>query len=197
MANVILVTGGARSGKSRYAQELCEQICAAPVYLATAQKWDGDFEERIKKHQGDRGECWTTVEETQQLSKHAAVFKGRVVLVDCLTLWLTNFFLAEGALSLPREGKDAAAGEDAAAADRAVAKAEAEFSALVSQWDATFVFVSNEVGSGVHPEARMTRRFVDGLGRLNQHVATTAHRVVLLLAGVPSILKAPPDPCSP
>ena len=96
-STIYLVTGGARSGKSSYAQKLCESLCPTPIYVATSKSWDDEFQERIQRHQNDRGDHWTTVEETLTLSQHLETFRGRVVLVDCLTLWLTNYFLQEGA----------------------------------------------------------------------------------------------------
>lgn len=176
MANITLVTGGARSGKSSYASRLALATCEQPVYVATARMFDGDkeFEHRIALHKKDRGPEWLNIEEEKVLSKHTDAFRGKVVVVDCLTLWLTNFFLD--------------ADSDGAAALEA---AKAEFDKLVTQWDTTFIFVSNEIGSGVHAETAMGRAFVDAQGWLNQHVGRAAQRVVLMVAGQPLVAKEP------
>ena len=135
MANITLVTGGARSGKSSYASNLALASCAAPVYVATSRIFDGDkeFEKRVALHQADRGPQWTNVEEEKSLSKHADAYRGKCVVVDCLTLWLTNFFLD--------------ANNDGEAALKEI---KAEFDKMVQQWDTSFIFVTNEIGSGVH-----------------------------------------------
>lgn len=90
MAEIVFITGGQRSGKSSFAQKLAELKSQSPVYLATAKIWDDDFEARVKRHQNDRGKHWLTIEEEIQISKHD--LKGKVVLLDCITLWLTNIF---------------------------------------------------------------------------------------------------------
>ena len=90
MGKIILITGGQRSGKSSYAQKLALQIAPNPVYLATSRIWDDEHQQRIKRHQADRGPEWTNIEEEKQLSNHQ--LEDRVILIDCVTLWLTNFF---------------------------------------------------------------------------------------------------------
>ena len=177
MANITLIMGGARSGKSSYASRLALASCDAPVYVATARIFDGDteFEDRVKKHQKERGEPWVDVEEQKELSKRSKEFSGKAVVVDCLTLWLTNFFL-----DVDCDG------------EAALAAAKAEFDKLVQQWDTSFFFVSNEIGSGVHAETAMGRAFVDAQGWLNQHVGRAAQRVVLMVAGQPLVVKEPP-----
>ena len=178
MANVTLVMGGARSGKSSYASRLALATCEAPVYCATARKFEGDdeFAGRVALHKADRANAnWVNVEEEKALSTRADAFRGKAVVVDCLTLWLTNFFLD--------------ANNDGAAALKA---AKAEFDLMIQQWDTTFIFVSNEIGSGVHAETAMGRAFVDAQGWLNQHVGNAAQRVVLMVAGQPLVVKEPP-----
>ena len=156
--------------------------CAAPVYLATARKFEGDdeFAARVALHKKDRAsDDWVNVEEEKHLSKHADTFRGKAVVVDCCTLWLTNFFLD--------------ADNDGAAA---LAAAKAEFDTMVQQWDTSFIFVTNELGSGVHAETAMGRAFVDAQGWLNQHIGKAAHRVVLMVAGQPVVVKEPSPPAS-
>lgn len=204
MGRVYLVTGGCRSGKSSYAQQLSEQLSSQPIYLATAKVFDADFSDRIQRHQSDRGDNWTTIEEELVLSQHCEKFHNRVVLVDCLTLWLTNFMMAEGAFSTTDAknndddkggNKEARAGDDLSAPERALKKAKEEFKKLVQPWDATYIFVTNEIGSGTHAAEPMTRKFVDCQGWFNQHVAKHADRVYHMVAGVPTLIKEPPvDP---
>ncbi|MBQ4002816.1 MAG: bifunctional adenosylcobinamide kinase/adenosylcobinamide-phosphate guanylyltransferase, partial [Bacteroidaceae bacterium] len=128
---IILITGGQRSGKSTYAERRALSLSPRPVYMATARIWDDEFGERVKKHQARRGPEWTNIEEERWLSRHDVT--GRVVLVDCCTLWATNFFY-EG------EGQEPSV-------ERALAQLREEFDRLTQQ-DATFLFVTNEIGCG-------------------------------------------------
>jgi len=201
-SSVYLVTGGARSGKSSYAQNLCESICKDPVYLATSKSdgWDGDFKERVKIHQNDRGDHWTTIEEPLTPSIHSSQFAGRVVMVDCMTLWLTNYFVKEGVFTEPENGEDAKSvtNSDVKASERAFNSIKEEFDKMVKQWNATFIFVTNEVGSGTHAENHLSRKFVDIQGWLNQYVGKRADRVIHVVCGVPTMIKEPnPDTRSP
>ena len=90
MKRIILITGGARSGKSTYAEKLALELSPTPVYLATARIWDEEFRQRVIRHQERRGPEWTNIEEEKELSRHR--LEGRIVLIDCITLWCTNFF---------------------------------------------------------------------------------------------------------
>mgnify|MGYP001385385495 CR=1 FL=1 len=167
-----LVLGGARSGKSRFAEALVA-TSAAPIYLATGRAWDSEMEARIAEHRARRGARWTTVEEPLDLP--AALGRlaapGRAVLVDCLTLWITNLMVE----------------------DRAVAEA---CSALVGCLDGLagpVVFVSNEVGLGIVPENAMARAFRDHAGRLHQDLAARCGHVWFVAAGLPMPLKETPS----
>ena len=193
-ATVYLVTGGARSGKSSYAQKLAESICPDPIYLATSKVWDDDFADRVQKHKDDRGEKWTTIEEPLTPSVHKDQFAGRAILVDCLTLWLTNYMMQEGVFNEPEKDKDATnndggGGDTTEASERALEKVKAEFDTMITQWNATFIFVSNEIGSGLHGESNASRKFVDCQGWFNQYVADKANMVVHMVAGQPNIIK--------
>lgn len=168
MKRIILITGGERSGKSEYAEKLALSLSANPVYVATAHVWDNEFRERIRLHQERRGPEWTNIEEEKWLSK--VDVNGRVVLVDCLTLWATNFFFEnEDNQQLLNTLKD-------------------EFARFTAQ-DATFIFVTNEIGMGGVPANAVQRRFTDLLGWLNQHVAANADEVTLMVSGIPVKIK--------
>lgn len=160
------VLGGARSGKSAYAERLFEAdpVC---VYIATAQAFDDEMRARIGEHQDRRDERWTTYDAPFDLVGALKQAGDRPVLVDCLTLWLTNWMLADM--------------DYAAASERLVTY-------LATRGTKT-VLVSNEVGLGIVPETPLGRRFRDAQGRLNQKVAAAADRVVFVAAGLPLIMK--------
>jgi len=190
-STIYLITGGCRSGKSGYAQSMCEKLCPNPIYLATSspQVSDKDFEERVKRHQDDRGPTWTTIEEPLKLTKHnGEQFSNRVIMIDCLTLWLTNYFMDEGVFCLESSSSEAGA-DTGAAANRALEAIKKEFDELTKQWDATFFIVTNEIGSGTHADNPVSRRFVDAQGWLNQHVAAKAYSVVHMVSGIPNVIK--------
>lgn len=163
------VTGGARSGKSALAERLARATGLARVYVATAQAFDAEMAARIARHRADRGDGWETVEAPHDLAGALAASDGaaRVVLVDCLTLWLSNRMLA---------GADAAA-------------ESARLCAALASMRAPVVAVSNEVGFGIVPETPLGRRFRDAQGRLNQQVAALADLALLVVAGLPVVLK--------
>ena len=163
MSRIILITGGQRSGKSEKAEQLALTLSENPVYLATAHIWDDEFRERVRRHQERRGPQWTNIEEEHVLSRHD--FSGRVVLVDCPTLWATNFFC------------------EAEEVDVVLDKLKQEFDRLVSQ-NATFIIVTNEIGSGGVSANAVQRRFTDLLGWFNQYVASKADEVILMVSGI-------------
>ena len=169
MKRIILITGGARSGKSSYAEKLALELSDAPVYLATARIWDEEFRERVRRHQARRGPQWTNIEEEKKLSRHDLT--GRVILVDCLTLWATNFFF-----DLDSD------------VDRALAEIQAEFDRFTAQ-DATFILVTNEIGMGGTSDNDIQRRFTDLQGWMNQYAAARADEVILMVCGIPVIIK--------
>jgi len=164
-----LVLGGARSGKSAFAEKLIGDSGLAPVYLATASAGDDEMQARIAHHRARRGEGWTTIEEplalTDALSREAADRRG--VLVDCLTLWLSNLMLA---------------GRDPERESRVLAE-------FLHAAPHLIILVSNEVGLGLVPDTPLGRRFRDAQGRLNQIVAAAVPNVVFIAAGLPLWLK--------
>ena len=164
MKRIILITGGQRSGKSSKAEELALSLSANPVYLATAHIWDDEFRERVRKHQVRRGPQWTNIEEEIHLSHHD--LSGRVVVIDCVTLWLTNFFFQ-------LDSK----------VDKSLEAAKAEFDAF-TQNDATYIFVTNEIGSGGTSENAIQRKFTDLQGWMNQYIASKADEVILMVSGI-------------
>ena len=169
MKRIILITGGSRSGKSSYAEKLALALSPEPVYLATARIWDDEFRERVRRHQERRGPQWTNIEEEKQLSRHDLT--GRVVVVDCMTLWATNFFFDLES--------------DVA---RSLAALKAEFDRLTAQ-DATFLFVTNEIGMGGTSDNAIQRKFTDLQGWMNQYAAARADEVVLMVSGIPVKIK--------
>jgi adenosylcobinamide kinase/adenosylcobinamide-phosphate guanylyltransferase len=167
---VYLITGGERSGKSGYAQELALELTNTPIYVATARKWDEDFQNRIDRHQQERDERWTNIEKEKHLSE--IDFSGKVALIDCVTLWLTNFFVDtknDVALSLD--------------------EAKAEFLKIANQPDATLIIVTNEIGMGLHADTHVGRKFTELQGWMNQFLAKNADTVVLMVSGIPVKIK--------
>jgi adenosylcobinamide kinase/adenosylcobinamide-phosphate guanylyltransferase len=166
---VTLVLGGAGSGKSDYAETLVENQAGAWVYLATAEPLDDEMAERVRRHRARRSSRWTTVEQALELTRalETEAGAGRVVLVDCLTLWLSNLMAAE---------------RDVAAESEALTEALGGLAGPV-------VLVANEVGLGIVPDNALARAFRDHAGRLHQGVAGVAQRVVFMAAGLPLVLK--------
>jgi adenosylcobinamide kinase/adenosylcobinamide-phosphate guanylyltransferase len=163
MKRIILITGGQRSGKSSKAEGLALSLTDSPVYMATAHIWDDEFRERVRRHQQRRGQQWTNIEEERQLSRHNV--EGRVVVIDCVTLWLTNYFF------------------ETSNVDQTLEAVKAEFDRFTSQ-DATFIFVTNEIGSGGVSENAVQRKFTDLEGWMNQYIAQKADEVILMVSGI-------------
>jgi adenosyl cobinamide kinase/adenosyl cobinamide phosphate guanylyltransferase len=162
-----LILGGARSGKSRHGEALIAAHAPPWTYLATAEAWDGEMAARIAAHRARRDARWETVEAPLALPAALAAATGRPVLVDCLTLWLTNLMLAERAVEAATDSLCAALGARAAPT----------------------VLVGNEVGLGIVPEHRLGRDFRDAAGVLHQRLAAEADRVLFMVAGLPMVVK--------
>lgn len=185
---IILITGGERSGKSSYAEQMAQQMDPHPVYLATARIWDEEFRLRVRAHQERRGAHWINIEEPLYLSRHE--FGDHTVLVDCLTLWATNVFFDASAPeeNATEEPDTASALRGQKTVQKALDTLKAEFTRLIRQ-EATFIFVTNEIGSGGISPSPVQRRFTDLLGWFNQFVAHTADEVYLLVSGIPVKIK--------
>lgn len=167
--SVLFVLGGARSGKSRFAQERVEASPGRLAFIATAQPFDDEMAQRIGRHRAERGPRWQTIDAPHDLP--AAICRAETfadaILVDCLTLWLSNLILGDYELA---------------------PNVEALVSAL-EHCQVPLALVSNEVGMGIVPENALARRFRDEAGRLNQKIAAAAQEVVLVAAGLPLALK--------
>jgi adenosylcobinamide kinase / adenosylcobinamide-phosphate guanylyltransferase len=170
----LLVLGGARSGKSRYAQRLAEACGLRPLLIATAQAHDAEMAERIARHAASRDARWALVEEPVALAGalRREARKDRIVVADCATLWLSNLLLKN---------------DDLAAATQDLAQTVAELAGPV-------IFVSNEAGCGIVPENALARAFRDAQGLLNQALAEACDAVVLVSAGITLQLKPAPEP---
>lgn len=167
----VLVLGGARSGKSRFAEVLAENTQLEKIYVATAEARDGEMVSRIKEHQDRRGTGWRTVEEPIDLAGTIRQWASPncVLLIDCLTLWATNLMFSEGGGT---EGEEA-------------------LYDVLADYSYPIIFVSNEVGLGIVPENKLAREFRDRAGRINQEIAKRADAVYFIAAGLPLTLKSP------
>lgn len=166
---IYYITGGERSGKSSYAQQLAESLTDTPIYLATSRIWDEDFQKRVDRHISDRDERWTTVEEEKNLS--TVIQPNTTVVIDCVTLWLTNFYMdteynIETSLTL----------------------AKAEFDKLKTI-DANIIIISNEIGMGLHGTTESGRKFTELQGWTNQYIGKYADKATFMVSGLPLTLK--------
>lgn len=171
--SVILVLGGARSGKSRFAEDLVLQTGKRPVYIATAEAQDEEMRQRIRQHRARRDVSWKTLEAPLELIRGIKNESGenraiiRAIIVDCLTLWLTNLMIYQRDIETQCEG----------------------LVYLLKEARSDIVLVASEVGLGIVPEHRLARSFRDYAGELNQAIAALAHAVYLVVAGLPLKLK--------
>jgi adenosylcobinamide kinase / adenosylcobinamide-phosphate guanylyltransferase len=166
---IVFITGGARSGKSRFAQKIALGLSASPVYVATAQVWDDDFKKRVQRHKDDRGPEWINYEGYRDL--HQLPLNEKVTVIDCVTLWLTNFFLDHNY-----------------EIDLALSSFKKEME-HIEGLNGTYIIVSNEIGMGLHAETSIGRKFTDLQGWANQYVAEKADEVIFMVSGLPLYLK--------
>lgn len=169
MRKITLITGGQRSGKSNYAQQLALSLSSCPVYLATSRIWDEEHRQRIEKHKADRGSEWINIEEEKELSKYDLT--GNVVLVDCVTLWATNYFF-----------------DMQSDTDLILDALKKELDKFTGQ-DAQYIFVTNEIGMGEMSQNDLQRKFADLQGWINQYIAGKANEVYLMVSGIPLKVK--------
>ena len=169
MKKIILITGGQRSGKSSFAEKTALSLSDNPVYMATARVWDEEFRLRVVRHQASRDSQWTNIEEEKVLSRHNLA--GRVAVIDCVTLWCTNFFF-----DLDSD------------VQQSLEEVKSEFDSFTSQ-DATFIFVTNEIGLGEVSDSELQRKFTDLQGWINQYIASKADEVIMMISGIPLKLK--------
>ncbi|MFD1294046.1 bifunctional adenosylcobinamide kinase/adenosylcobinamide-phosphate guanylyltransferase [Lutibacter holmesii] len=163
------ITGGERSGKSSYAQKLAESLSNSPYYLATSRIWDNDFEKRVERHKNDRDDRWTTIEEEKEISR--VIPKNSVVVIDCVTLWLTNLYF-----------------DSEYNVEKALELASIEIENL-SKLESEIIIISNEIGMGVHAQTQMARKFTELQGWTNQRIAKIADKAVFMVSGLPLTLK--------
>jgi len=163
------ITGGERSGKSTYAQKLALELSNEPVYVATSRVWDKDFEKRIERHKNDRNKRWKTIEEEKYFSKIDV--KNKVVVIDCVTLWITNFWI-----------------DTKYNIQESLKQIKKEINALETI-DCTFIIISNEIGMGIHANTEKGRKFVELHGWINQYIAAKANTVVFMVSGIPIRIK--------
>lgn len=168
-ARVHLVTGGQRSGKSEFAEKLTLEKCNRPLYLATSKVWDEEYKHRIDEHRSRRGEEWRTVEEEKNIA--SVELERETVLLDCITLWLTNIF---DAVNYDKE--------------EALKFAKKQWDEILRK-DVEIIVVGNEIGMGVISMDKGTRNFVDAHGSLNQYIASHADEVTLMVSGIPVKIK--------
>jgi len=168
-ARLIFITGGARSGKSRYAQKRALQLSEEPVYVATARIWDEEFRRRVDRHRHDRDGRWTLLEEEKFLGRLA--LSGKTAVIDCVTLWINNFF------SDLRYDTDAC-----------LTACRQEIDRLLEQ-EASLLIVSNEIGMGMHADTEGGRKFTELQGWVNQYLAERADEVVFMISGIPLTVK--------
>lgn len=166
---IYYITGGERSGKSNYAQQLAESLSDNPYYLATSRVWDQDFQKRVDRHVSDRDDRWTTIEEEKNISQ--VISPNTTVVIDCVTLWLTNYFTdtkndIEKCLSLAKEQIE-----------------------LLSKINANIIIISNEIGMGLHAQTVVGRKFTELQGWVNQYIGKKADKATFMVSGLPLTLK--------
>jgi len=166
---IYYITGGERSGKSSYAQDLALSLSNTPKYLATSRVWDNDHRKRIDRHIADRDQRWTSVEEEKVLA--SVINTKEVVVIDCVTLWLTNFYV-----------------DTKNDIEKCLELAKIEFNKLLDI-DATIIIISNEIGMGVHAQTEVGRKFTELQGWMNQHIAKHADKATMMVSGLPLTLK--------
>ena len=183
-SQIILCSGGARSGKSEFAERLALSIEGRKAYVATGQAFDEEMVDRIKKHQERRGDIWTNFEVPLYLAKEWQNISqsADVILIDCLTMFTTNHMMAHGSIQGQQDANDL---EEAV-----LSELESLLSLIASSDGKTVIFVTNEIGLGIVPDNKLARYFRDIAGRVNRTVATVADKLYLTISGVTIELKS-------
>ena len=179
MANITLILGGARSGKSSYAQSLAEETGKFVTFLATAQPLDDEMSARIQKHRAERPATWETLEIPMDIATHVRQIKSDIVILDCITLLVSNLLMQFVQQDLVDEALFLAS----------LQKEMNELLSMLRTTDQHWLIISNEVGQGLVPEYQMGRVYRDGLGWANQTLAREAEKVLWMVAGIPMIVK--------
>ena len=167
---IYYISGGERSGKSAYGEQLALSLSSSPVYLATSRVWDADFQARIDKHKNTRDDSWINREQEKDIT--TVIYDKEVILVDCVTLWITNYFTdldadIEACLNLIKPQID-----------------------KIATQDVTVIFISNEIGMGGHATNRLARKFTELQGYVNQYIAQKSTKATVMISGLPLSLKA-------
>jgi adenosylcobinamide kinase / adenosylcobinamide-phosphate guanylyltransferase len=166
---IYFITGGERSGKSKYAQKLGLSLSNRPVYVATSRVFDEDFKSRVKRHQKERGEKWEVIEEEKKIS--SLNLKKKVVVIDCVTLWITNFWI-----------------DTEYDLEKSLKQIKHEFD-LLCKIDCVLIIISNEIGMGIHADTANGRKFIELQGWVNQYIAENADNVTFMISGIPINIK--------
>lgn len=167
---IYYISGGERSGKSNYGEQLALSLSRSPVYLATSRVWDADFQDRIDKHKNSRNSSWINREEEKNITEK--IYDNEVVLLDCVTLWITNYFTdleadIQQCLDLIKPQID-----------------------KIADQDTTVIFISNEIGMGGHATTRIARKFTELQGYVNQYIASKSTKATVMISGLPLSLKS-------
>ncbi len=166
---IYLITGGQRSGKSKFAEEMALNISDTPVYIATSRIWDNEMKLRVNQHQSRRSLQWSLIEEEKYISNYN--LNNKVVVIDCVTLWIANFFF-----------------DLEESVETSFQQLQSEIEKIASL-DGTYIFVTNEIGMGLIGETSMSRKFTDLHGMVNQMIASKAEQVILMISGIPVEIK--------
>ena len=169
MAKKILITGGIKSGKSRYALELADKYEGEKTFLATARAFDNEMAEKIKRHKAERSDDYKTIEEPVKVGKKISKVNTPLLLIDCITIWLSNLYF-----ETDEEQRDFQI---------------SEFFENLHNYKGDLIVVTNEVGGGIIPENKMSRNYQSVLGKLNQRIAAVSDEVYVLISGVPMKIK--------
>ena len=179
MSKITLILGGARSGKSSYAQSLAEETGKSVTFIATAEPLDDEMSERIRKHRAERSADWDTLEVSLGIASHTQQIKSDVVILDCITLLASNLLM--------QFVKDDLV--DEASFKLAAQKEVEELIAVIGQGNQDWIIISNELGLGLVPPYQMGRVYRDWLGWANQRLAREADKVIFMVAGIPTVIK--------